>query len=89
MPPGLEPQPLSWAACSSAFCEVIFPNTQYKPPLAQLGTILFYPIACSLGEETNPHLATASGVTVTSGKCVWSRSECSFCPVEIFFHIKV
>ncbi|KAK4818698.1 hypothetical protein QYF61_017919 [Mycteria americana] len=40
--------------------EEIFPNIQSKPPLAQLQAISSCPITCYLGEETNPHLATAS-----------------------------
>ncbi|KAK4829578.1 hypothetical protein QYF61_005678 [Mycteria americana] len=42
------------------FSEVKFPNIQSKPPLAQLEAISSRPITCSLGEETDPHLATAS-----------------------------
>ncbi|KAK4813151.1 LOW QUALITY PROTEIN: hypothetical protein QYF61_013116 [Mycteria americana] len=36
------------------FSEVKFPNIQSKPPLAQLGAISSCPIACYLGEETDP-----------------------------------
>ncbi|KAK4812409.1 hypothetical protein QYF61_019643 [Mycteria americana] len=42
------------------FCEVKFPNIQSKPLLVQLEAIASRPITCYLGEETNPHLATAS-----------------------------
>ncbi|KAK4830730.1 hypothetical protein QYF61_013180 [Mycteria americana] len=35
-----------------------FPNIQSKPPLAQLEAISSHPMACYLGEETNPHLST-------------------------------
>ncbi|KAK4820046.1 hypothetical protein QYF61_017892 [Mycteria americana] len=38
--------------------EVKFPNIQSKPPLAQLEAISSCPIACYLGEETDPHLLT-------------------------------
>ncbi|KAK4825193.1 hypothetical protein QYF61_025121 [Mycteria americana] len=38
----------------------IFPNIQSKPPLAQLEAISSRPIAFYLGEETDPHLSTAS-----------------------------
>ncbi|KAK4813970.1 hypothetical protein QYF61_003704 [Mycteria americana] len=37
-----------------------FPNIQSKPPLAQLEAISSCPITCYLGEETDPHLSTAS-----------------------------
>ncbi|KAK4831626.1 hypothetical protein QYF61_018566 [Mycteria americana] len=37
-----------------------FPNIQSKPPLAQLEAISSCPITCDLGEETDPHLSTAS-----------------------------
>ncbi|KAK4816692.1 hypothetical protein QYF61_020400 [Mycteria americana] len=37
-----------------------FPNIQSKPPLAQLEAISSRPITCYLGEETDPHLSTAS-----------------------------
>ncbi|KAK4821282.1 hypothetical protein QYF61_017646 [Mycteria americana] len=37
-----------------------FPNIQSKPPLAQLEAISSCPIACYLGEETDPHLSTTS-----------------------------
>ncbi|KAK4828887.1 hypothetical protein QYF61_001445 [Mycteria americana] len=40
--------------------EEIFPNTQSKRPLVQLETASSYPIACYLGEETDPHLSTTS-----------------------------
>ncbi|KAK4818289.1 hypothetical protein QYF61_010431 [Mycteria americana] len=40
--------------------EVTFPNIQSKPPLAQLEAISSCPITCYLGEETDPHLSTAS-----------------------------
>ncbi|KAK4810279.1 hypothetical protein QYF61_015309 [Mycteria americana] len=42
------------------FSEVKFPNIQSKPPLAQLEAISSRPITCYLGEETDPHLTTAS-----------------------------
>ncbi|KAK4817044.1 hypothetical protein QYF61_026170 [Mycteria americana] len=42
------------------FSEVKFPNIQSKPPLAQLEAISSHPITCYLGEETDPHLSTAS-----------------------------
>ncbi|KAK4817921.1 hypothetical protein QYF61_002762 [Mycteria americana] len=42
------------------FGEAKFPNIQSKPPLAQLEAISSRPIACYLGEETDPHLSTAS-----------------------------
>ncbi|KAK4827783.1 hypothetical protein QYF61_021736 [Mycteria americana] len=42
------------------FSEVKFPNIQSKPPLAQLEAISSCPIACYLGEETDPHLSTTS-----------------------------
>ncbi|KAK4820115.1 hypothetical protein QYF61_020347, partial [Mycteria americana] len=42
------------------FGEEIFPNIQSKPPLAQLEAISSCPMACYLGEETDPHLSTAS-----------------------------
>ncbi|KAK4832178.1 hypothetical protein QYF61_020958 [Mycteria americana] len=38
----------------------IFPNIQAKPPLAQLEVVSSCPMACYLGEETDPHLATTS-----------------------------
>ncbi|KAK4819569.1 hypothetical protein QYF61_007080, partial [Mycteria americana] len=37
-----------------------FPNIQSKPPLAQLEAISSCPMACYLGEETDPHLSTTS-----------------------------
>ncbi|KAK4825498.1 hypothetical protein QYF61_027653 [Mycteria americana] len=42
------------------FSEESFPNTQSKPPPAQLDAISSHPITCYLGEETDPHLATTS-----------------------------
>ncbi|KAK4814679.1 hypothetical protein QYF61_025505 [Mycteria americana] len=36
------------------FSEVKFPDTQSKPPLAQVEAISSHPMACYLGEETNP-----------------------------------
>ena len=49
--------------------EEIFPNTQSKPPLVQLEAISSRPIACYLGRETDPHLATTSfQVVVESNK---------------------
>ncbi|KAK4806266.1 hypothetical protein QYF61_013410 [Mycteria americana] len=51
------------------FGEEIFPNIQSKPPLAQLEAISSPPITCYLGEETDPHLSTASfQVVVESDK---------------------
>ncbi|KAK4830776.1 hypothetical protein QYF61_013609 [Mycteria americana] len=49
--------------------EEIFPNTQSKPPLAQLEAISSCPITCYLGEETDPHPSTTSfQVVVESDK---------------------
>jgi len=42
------------------FSEEIFPNIQYKPPLAQLEAICSCRMAFYFGEETDTHLATAS-----------------------------
>jgi len=60
--------------------EEIFPNLQSKLPLAQLEAICSCPIACYLGVETNPHLATESQnhriVGVGRDLC-GSSSECS------------
>ncbi|KAK4832495.1 hypothetical protein QYF61_023542 [Mycteria americana] len=42
------------------FSEEEFPNIQSKPPLAQLEAISSCPVTCYLGEETDPHLSTAS-----------------------------
>ncbi|KAK4825857.1 hypothetical protein QYF61_003131 [Mycteria americana] len=42
------------------FSEEKFPNIQSKHPLAQLEAISSCPITCYLGEETDPHLSTAS-----------------------------
>ncbi|KAK4807092.1 hypothetical protein QYF61_018433 [Mycteria americana] len=51
------------------FSEEKFPNIQSKPPLAQLEAISSCPITCYLGEETDPHLSTASfQVVVESDK---------------------
>ncbi|KAK4823681.1 hypothetical protein QYF61_005652 [Mycteria americana] len=51
------------------FSEVKFPNIQSKPPLVQLEAISSHPIACYLGEETDPHLSTTSfQVLVESNK---------------------
>ncbi|KAK4826190.1 hypothetical protein QYF61_006134, partial [Mycteria americana] len=51
------------------FRDKIFPNTQPKPPLVQLEAISSRPISCHLGEETDPHLTTASfQVVVESNK---------------------
>ncbi|KAK4824081.1 hypothetical protein QYF61_010592 [Mycteria americana] len=51
------------------FSEVKFPNIQSKPPLAQLEAISSCPMACYLGEETDPHLSTPSfQVVVESDK---------------------
>ncbi|KAK4824611.1 hypothetical protein QYF61_016880, partial [Mycteria americana] len=44
----------------NTFSKEIFPNTQSKPPLAQLEAISSHPITCYLGEETDPHLSTTS-----------------------------
>ncbi|KAK4830648.1 hypothetical protein QYF61_012491 [Mycteria americana] len=45
---------------NNPFSEVKFPNIQSKPPLVQLEAISSCPMACYLGEETDPHLATTS-----------------------------
>ncbi|KAK4816773.1 hypothetical protein QYF61_022771 [Mycteria americana] len=51
------------------FTEVKFPNIQSKPPLQQLEAISSRPMACYLGEETDPHLSTTSfQVVVESNK---------------------
>jgi len=51
------------------FSEEIFPNTQSKPPPAQLEAISCHPIASYVGEETDTHLATVSlQVVVDSNK---------------------
>ncbi|KAK4826164.1 LOW QUALITY PROTEIN: hypothetical protein QYF61_005737 [Mycteria americana] len=51
------------------FSEEKFPNIQSKPPLVQLEAISSCPIACYLGEETDPHLSTTSfQVVVESNK---------------------
>ncbi|KAK4815496.1 hypothetical protein QYF61_003054 [Mycteria americana] len=51
------------------FSEEIFPNIQSKPPLAQLEVLPSCPMACYLGEETDPHLSTTSfHVVVESDK---------------------
>ncbi|KAK4831720.1 hypothetical protein QYF61_018772, partial [Mycteria americana] len=51
------------------FSKEIFPNIQSKPPLVQLEAISSRPIASYLGEETDPHLSTASfQVVVESDK---------------------
>ncbi|KAK4817034.1 hypothetical protein QYF61_026040 [Mycteria americana] len=51
------------------FSEEKFPNIQSKPPLAQLEAISSCPMACYLGEETDPHLSTTSfQVVVESDK---------------------
>lgn len=44
----------------NSFSERILPDIQSKPSLAQFGTISSCPVACYLGEETNPHLAKTS-----------------------------
>ncbi|KAK4823418.1 hypothetical protein QYF61_001873 [Mycteria americana] len=44
----------------NSFSEVKFPNIQSKPLLMQLEAISSCPIACYLGEETDPHLSTTS-----------------------------
>ncbi|TRZ08524.1 hypothetical protein HGM15179_018581 [Zosterops borbonicus] len=51
---------------SHSFCEELLPNVQPKPPLAQLKTVSSCPVACCLGEESNPHLATTFQVVVES-----------------------
>ncbi|KAK4812334.1 hypothetical protein QYF61_017111 [Mycteria americana] len=61
----LQPVPM----LDNPFSEEIFPNTQSKPPLAQLEAISSHPMACYLGEEANTHLSTTSfQVVVESGK---------------------
>ncbi|KAK4829782.1 LOW QUALITY PROTEIN: hypothetical protein QYF61_006581 [Mycteria americana] len=51
------------------FSEEIVPNIQSKPPLVQLEAISSCPMACYLGEETDPHLTTTSfQVVVKSDK---------------------
>ncbi|KAK4822584.1 LOW QUALITY PROTEIN: hypothetical protein QYF61_017170 [Mycteria americana] len=51
------------------FGEEFFPNIQSKPPLAQLEAISSCASACYLGEQTDPHLATASfQIVVESNK---------------------
>ncbi|KAK4825904.1 hypothetical protein QYF61_003399 [Mycteria americana] len=52
------------------FSEVKFPNIQSKPPLAQLEAISSCPIACYLGEETDPHLSTTSFQVVVESEKV-------------------
>ncbi|KAK4831894.1 hypothetical protein QYF61_020041 [Mycteria americana] len=42
------------------FSEEKFPNIQSKPPLVLLEAISSRPIACYLGEETDPHLSITS-----------------------------
>ncbi|KAK4824075.1 hypothetical protein QYF61_010586, partial [Mycteria americana] len=60
-----QPVPMLDNPCS----EVKFPNIQSKPPLAQLEAISSRPMACYLGEETDPHLPTTSfQVVVESNK---------------------
>ncbi|KAK4806900.1 hypothetical protein QYF61_012621 [Mycteria americana] len=51
------------------FSEVKFPNIQSKPPLAQLEAISSPPITRYLGEETDPHLSTASFQTLHQLRC--------------------
>ncbi|KAK4823266.1 hypothetical protein QYF61_000233 [Mycteria americana] len=46
------------------FSEEFFPNTQFKPPLAQLEAVSSCPMACYLGEETDTHLVTTSFQTI-------------------------
>lgn len=38
----------------------IYPNVQSKPPMVPLEAISSWPVACFLGEETDPHLTTMS-----------------------------
>jgi len=53
----------------SPFGEEIFPNFQSKPPLAQLETISYCPIAYYLRGGTDAHLTTTSfQVVVESDK---------------------
>ncbi|KAK4828228.1 hypothetical protein QYF61_024723 [Mycteria americana] len=52
------------------FREDIFPNIQSKPPLVQREAISSCPMACYLGEETNPHLATTSFQVVVESEKV-------------------
>lgn len=40
------------------FRKELFPSSQPTPPLAQLEAVAFCPIACCLGEETDPLPAT-------------------------------
>ena len=42
------------------FSEEIFPNTQSKPPLAELEAICSRPITCYLRKETDTHFTTTS-----------------------------
>ncbi|KAK4824730.1 hypothetical protein QYF61_018118, partial [Mycteria americana] len=55
------------------FSEVKFPHIQSKPPLAQLEAISSRPIACYLGEETDPHLSTTSFQAVVESDKVSPR----------------
>ena len=51
------------------FGEEILPNIQSKLPLVQLEAVSSHSITCSLGQEPNTHLATASfQVVVESNK---------------------
>jgi len=52
------------------FGEEIFPNIQSKPPLTQLETVPFCPVACYLGEETDTHIITSSFQIVVENKKV-------------------
>ncbi|KAK4832219.1 LOW QUALITY PROTEIN: hypothetical protein QYF61_021066 [Mycteria americana] len=45
---------------NNPFGKEMFPNVPWKPPLAQLEAVSSRPVACYLGEETDPLLATAS-----------------------------
>lgn len=42
------------------FVKEIFPNVQSKPSLVQLQATSSHPVSCYLGEDIDPHLATAS-----------------------------
>ena len=51
------------------FGEDVSPHIQSRPPLAQVEAVSSRPVTCSLGEETDTHLATTSfQVVVESGK---------------------
>ncbi|TRZ20611.1 hypothetical protein HGM15179_006508 [Zosterops borbonicus] len=42
------------------FCEEILPDAQHEPPLEKPEDMSSHPVACCLGEEAKPHLATAT-----------------------------